>query len=145
MVELVKKTITGHMRTPIRKANDGQRYARQGRRRQTSSPTTASASSRRPMIRKPVANHQWTNSAFGSILCLFEVVEQGRGDEQCEAEPDQNHVQRRLGEQPPESLTVRVQDCQPVRLQEGPGNAREHRQGADQLDGCGAQWSSSRL
>src|ERR671937_325028 len=34
MVELVKNTITGHMRTPIRKANDGQRYARQGRRRE---------------------------------------------------------------------------------------------------------------
>src|ERR687888_2625345 len=143
MVELVKKTITGHMRTPIRKANDGQRYARQGRRRQTSSPTTASASSRRPMIRKPVANHQWTNSAFGSILCLFEVLDQGRRDEDGEAEPDKDHVERRLGEQPPEPLPVRMQNRQPVRLEESPRDAPGDRPRPQGIDRPGPQRSSS--
>src|SRR5919204_1684985 len=142
MVELVKKTITGHMSTPIRKANEGQRYARHGRRRQTSSPTAASASRSNPMIRKPVANHQWTNSAFGSILRLVEVFEQRRSDEHREAEPDQDHVQRRLREQPPEALAVRMHDRQPVRLQKRPGDAYEHRQRPDVLDRDGPERSS---
>src|SRR2546429_375915 len=76
--ERVKNTITGHIRTPITNANDGQRYGRHGRLPHASSPTNASASRSSPMIRKPVANHQWTNSAFGSILHLFEVLQQPR-------------------------------------------------------------------
>src|SRR5438874_10557243 len=48
IVELVKNTITGHIRTPIVKARLGHRYARQGRRLQTSSPTTACASRQSP-------------------------------------------------------------------------------------------------
>src|SRR5919204_268956 len=139
MVELVKKTITGHMRTPIRKANDGQRYARQGRRRQTSSPTTASASSSRPMIRKPVANHQWTNSARGSILRLLQVLEQAGRHQERKRETDENDVERRLGEQPPEALAMGVQHRQAVGLQEPPDDAGQHGQWTDQVDDDGAR------
>src|SRR5919204_312755 len=139
MVELVKNTITGHMRTPIRKANDGQRYARQGRRRQTSSPTTASASSSRPMIRKPVANHQWTNSARGSILRLLQVLEQAGRHQERKRETDENDVERRLGEQPPEALAMGVQHRQAVGLQEPPDDAGQHGQWTDQVDDDGAR------
>src|SRR6059058_6329551 len=100
IVEFVKKTITGHISRPIPNRNDGHRYARQARRRQTSSPTIASASSRMPRIRNPVANHQWTNSDLGSIPRLFEVGQERRRDEEREAEPDEHDVERRLREQP---------------------------------------------
>src|SRR5215470_14490112 len=96
IVELVKNTITGHIRTPIRNANDGHRYGRHRRLPHACSPTTASASRSRPMIRKPVANHQWTNSAFGSILHLFEILEQPGRENERKDEPDDNHVQGRL-------------------------------------------------
>src|SRR5919198_1540188 len=65
IVELVKKVITGHIRTPIRNSTPGQRYARHARWRHTSGPTIASPSRQRPRIRKPVANIQWTCSAGG--------------------------------------------------------------------------------
>src|SRR3954465_12011774 len=117
--------MTGHISRPMPNKNEGQRYARQARRPQTSVPTTASASSSKPMIRKPAANHQWTNSAGGSILRLFQVFDQARREQDGEAEPDQDHVQRRLGEQPPEALSVGMQDRQPVGLDEGPRDARE--------------------
>src|SRR6266487_4140829 len=97
------------------------------------------------MIRKPVANHQWTNSAFGSILRLFQVVDQGWSEEQREAEPDQDDEERRLGEQPPESLAVGMQDRQPKGLQKGPGDTSQHRQRTDQVDGRGAQRPSSQM
>src|SRR6266487_755100 len=97
------------------------------------------------MIRKPVANHQWTNSALGSILCLFEVLDQRRGEEDGEAEADQDDIERRLGEQPPEPLALWVQERQPVGLDEGPGDAPQHRQRADQIDGRGAQRSSPQV
>src|SRR5262249_54018588 len=145
IVELVKNTITGHIRTPIRNANDGHRYGLHGRRPQASSPTIASARRSRPMIRKPVANHQWTNSAFGSILDLFQVLEQPGCNDEREDEPDDDHVQRWLREQPPESLLVRMQEGQPVRLQERPGDAGDHRQRADQIDGDSARRSSAQL
>src|SRR5436190_17542722 len=96
--------------------NDGHRYARQDRRRQTSSPTTASASRSTPRTRKPVANHQWTNSARGSILRLVQIGGEPRRDDERERQADEHDVQRRLGEQPPEALTVRVQQRQAVRL-----------------------------
>ena len=67
IVEFVKNTITGHIRTPSPKNSDGQRYARHLRRRQTSRPTIASASSSSPSSRKPVAKSQWTCSAGGCI------------------------------------------------------------------------------
>ncbi len=73
-VELVKKTITGHRSTPSANAMPGHRYARQARCRQTSGPTTASASRQRPRIRKPVANSQWTCSAGGCTI-LLEVLQ----------------------------------------------------------------------
>src|SRR4051794_28733977 len=98
--------MTGHINTPIRNRNDGHRYARHGRRRQTPFPTVASARSSSPMTRKPVANHQWTNSARGSILGLFEVFGEPRSEHEGKAEPDQDDVERRLGEQPPEPLAV---------------------------------------
>src|SRR5205085_4438102 len=100
MAELVKNTITGHIRTPIRKASPGQRYGRQARLAQTSGPTTASASRQRPSIRKPVANIQWTNSAFGCI----EILLQSRRDEPGEQHSHEHHEQRRLDDEPPEPL-----------------------------------------
>ena len=71
---MVKKTITGHMNRPSVNASPGHRYARHARRRQTSVPTTASASRQRPRIRKPVPNSQCTCSAGGCIR-LLQVLE----------------------------------------------------------------------
>src|SRR5436190_21751146 len=123
--------MTGHISRPIRNRNDGHRYARQSRRRQISSPTIDSANSSTPRIRKPEANHQWTNSERGSILRLREIVDEPRRHHERKPEPDQNDVQRRLGNEPPEALAVRVEQRQPVRLQERPNDAGEPRQRAE--------------
>ena len=63
IVESVKNTVTGHRRDASAKRRDGQRYRRQRRRSQTSTPTIARARTQSPSRRKPVANHQWTCSA----------------------------------------------------------------------------------
>ena len=85
-VELVKKTMTGHIARPIANIVEGQRYARQRRFRQTSRPTIASATRKRPSARKPVANSQWTCSGGGIALLLFlrHVLEQAGHDEEVE-------------------------------------------------------------
>src|SRR6185436_1958424 len=84
-------------------------------------------------------------SAFGSILCLLEILNQGWGEEHGEGEADQDDVERRLREQPPEPLAVRMQERQPVGLHEGPDDAAEHRHGADQIDGCRAERTSPQV
>ncbi len=61
--EFVKNAITGQSSTPSENASPGQRYLRQGRIRQTSSPTIASQSRQRPTSRIPAAKAQWTISA----------------------------------------------------------------------------------
>src|SRR6478735_6848565 len=129
IVELVKRTITGHISTPRPKSRLGQRYARQARRLQTSSPTTARASRQSASSRNPVANSQWTCSAGGCIV--FQVLDQAGRDQQRKHDPGADDQQRRLDEQPPEALPVRVQDGQPVRLQEAPRDPAEHRQRAE--------------
>src|SRR6266568_601952 len=103
MVEFVKNVITGHIITPMKKRTPGQRYARQARRRHTSVPTIASPSRQRPRIRKPVANSQWTCSA-GGCIALLQVPEEAGHHDEVEQQPDQDHEQLRLDEQPPEAL-----------------------------------------
>src|SRR5436189_3739869 len=115
------------MKTPSEKARPGQRYARHARRRQTSVPTTASASRQRPSSSTPVANSQWTCSDGGCIV-LLEVFEQPGDDREVEEQPDRDHEQRRLDEQPPEALADRMQDREPIRLHDRPDHARQHRQ-----------------
>src|SRR3954447_25609937 len=137
--------MTGHISRPMPNKNEGQRYARQARRRQTSVPTTASASSSRPMIRKPAANHQWTNSARGSILRLFQVFDQAGCEQDREDEPGQDHVERRLREEPPEALSIGMKDRQPVGLDEGPRHSGEHRRRTGEPDCRGTQGSPSRM
>src|SRR6266540_6039119 len=129
-VELVKKTITGHRSTPSANAMPGHRYPRQARCRQTSVPTTASPSRQRPRIRKPVANSQWTCSA-GGCTRLLEVFEQSRQHDEVEEEPDCDHEQRRLHEQPPEAFAARMQQRDAIRLHDGPDHADERRQRAE--------------
>src|SRR6266545_2729617 len=108
IVEFVKNVITGHIRTPIRNANDGQRYARHARRRQTSSPTIASANRKSDSSRKPVANIQWTCSAGG---CITTPRDRGATCAQraCGTRPRDDDKERRLDDEEPESLAVRVQ------------------------------------
>src|SRR5207302_4594672 len=126
-VEVVKKTITGHMNRPSVNASPGHRYARHARRRQTSVPTTASASRQRPRIRKPVAKSQWTCSA-GGYMSSLEVLQQPRQHEEIEQKPDCDHKQRRLDEQPPEALAVRVEQGHAVRLDDRPDDSGQRRQ-----------------
>src|SRR5207244_2492454 len=111
-----KKTITAHIATPMKNARPGQTYGRHARLAQASGPTTASASRQRPSIRKPVANSQWTISAVGCI----ESLAQARRDEPGEEHADEQHPERRLGDEPPEALPVRMQDGQAVRLDHRP-------------------------
>src|SRR5712691_2794167 len=98
--------MTGHIRTPIPNRNDGQRYTRQLRRRQTSSPTIASASRNSPSSRKPVANIQWTCSLGGCIV-RFQVVQQRARDEDVEDHADDDDEDRRLDGEPPERVVER--------------------------------------
>src|ERR1043165_6931054 len=103
------------MSTPRANASPGHRYARHARRRQTSVPTTASASRSMPSSRIPVANSQWTCSEGGSIVPL-EALQRARHDDEVEEEPRRDDEQRRLDEQPPEALPVRMEqgDAVPV-------------------------------
>src|SRR5205823_11961179 len=126
IVEFVKKVITGHIRTPRANARPGQRQARHRLRRQTSVPTTASATRQSPRIKKPVAKSQWTCSAGGFMLIL-EVVEQSGHDDEVEEEADRDDEQRRLDEEPPEPLAMRMQQRDPVRLHDGPDEPRQRR------------------
>src|SRR5579859_5860361 len=100
MAEFVKKTITGHIITPMKNARPGQRYGRHARRAQTSGPTSASANRQSPSMRKPVANIQWTISDLGCI----EILDQARRNEAGKEQADGQHPDRRLGDEPPKTL-----------------------------------------
>src|SRR5262245_7032090 len=100
--------------------------------RQTSVPTTASATRQRPRMRKPVANSQWTCSAGG---CMFlEVLEQSGPDDEVEDQSDGDHEERRLDDEPPEAFPVRMQQRDAVRLQDRPGDADECCRRAERRD-----------
>src|SRR4051794_30537188 len=133
--EFVKNAITGHSSTPIPNATPGQRYFRHGRARQTCCPTTASHRRQRPTNRIPLANSQWTISACGSMVVL-QVREQRLRDHEREEDPDHGDEQRRLGDEPPDSLATRMQDRQAVRLQDPPDAPARDRGGADQRNGA---------
>src|SRR5207244_4265427 len=135
-----KKTITAHIATPMKNARPGQTYGRHARLAQTSGPTTASASRQRPSIRKPVANSQWTISAFGCI----EILDQAGRDEPGEEHADEQHPQRRLGDEPPEALPVRVQDRHAVRLDHRPEEPGGGGAGPDGPDCPGAPRARAR-
>src|SRR5215510_11688419 len=105
-VENVEKIAINQSQTPAESASDGQRYARQRRRRNTSGPTIASARTTSPKKRNPAANSQWAISALGSISTLggLEVVDDARRHDECEEEPDEHDEQRRLYGPVPEAL-----------------------------------------
>src|SRR3954468_3543525 len=126
IAELVQKVITGHIRTPSAKARPGQRYARHARRRQTSVPTTASASRQRASRRNPVANNQWTCS-LGGCMFLCEIAQQPRRDDEVEEQADRDGEERRLDEEPPDPLSQWVQQSDAVRLDDRPDDSAERR------------------
>jgi hypothetical protein len=64
----------------------------------------------------------------GGCTAFLQVFEQAGHDGEVEEEPDCDHEQRRLDEQPPEALAVRVQDRQPVRLHDRPDRAGQRGQ-----------------
>src|SRR5439155_3460554 len=106
---------------------------RQRRRRQTSSPTITSASRIRPSVRKPIANSQCTISLGGSTVLLYVLDERARDNER-EEHARQRNEQRRLDHEPPEPLAARVEQGEPVRLDERPDDAGEDRQRTEQRD-----------
>src|SRR2546421_5994512 len=127
------------MKRPMTNTKPGAKYARQGRRRHTSGPTIASASRQRPRTRKPVANIQWTCSAGGCIgLLRSEVLDEPGRDAEREEDPDEHDPERRLDEEPPEALSARVEQRDPVRLDEGPREPGHDREWAERRDGARA-------
>src|SRR5712691_8095380 len=106
---------------------------RQGRRRQTSSPTSASASLISPKRSTAAPNSQCTISALGSTV-LLEVGQQGPRDGEREEQPDRDHEQRRLDHEPPEPLAAWVQKRDPLRLRERPEDSGERGRRAEQCD-----------
>src|SRR5581483_8587549 len=133
MAEFVKNAITGQSRTPIAKATPGQRYFRHGRICHTARPTIASHRRHMPMKRMPAAKSQCTISASGFTV-LLQVDEQRPGDHERERNPDEHHEKRRLDEQPPHALPVRMQERHAVGLQNPPDDAGGCRQRAEQRD-----------
>src|SRR5690348_13531169 len=123
MAELVKNAITGQRKSPSANATPGHRYARHARIRQTSVPTIASASKQRPMKRMPAPKNQWTISARGCIA-LLQIRDQRPCDQHGEDHTDGDHEQGRLGDEPPEPLSARMEQRHPVRLQDRPDDAR---------------------
>src|SRR5437773_1839069 len=125
--------MTGHIRTPSANASPGQRYARQARRRQTSVPTSASPRRQSPRRRNPVANSQWTCSLGGCMFPL-QVLQESGHDEEVEEEAHCDHEQRRLDEEPPETLPTWMKQRDAVRLDERPRDAAEHGRRAESGD-----------
>ena len=110
-----------------RKMNDGHRYARHVRRRQTSSPTIASASRNSASSRKPVANIQCTCSAGGCISLVLEVVEQARATNRWKSAPASITSSGGWTNEPPEALAVRVQQRDAVTAGRSPSRRRRAR------------------
>src|SRR3954471_24763075 len=119
MAEFVKNAITGQSSTPRPNASVGQRYARQRRMRQTSCPTSASQSKHNPTNRIMAPNAQWIISARGCIR-LLEVGEHRTRHQHGEQRPDDDYEERRLEHEPPEALPARMQERDPVGLQDRP-------------------------
>src|SRR6266705_3271488 len=84
MVEKVEKITTIQSATPAESASEGQRYARQRRRRNTSVPTIVSASRTNPRSRKSDAKSQCEISALGTMLSPLQIVDEPRGDQEGE-------------------------------------------------------------
>src|SRR5262249_8808013 len=136
IAEFVKNVITGHIRIPSPNARPGQRYARQARRSQTSRPTIASASFSRPSQSRPMPKSQCTISLGGCIG--LQVGDKRPCDEHGEDDSREDDEQRRLDDEPPETLPVRVEQGQPVRLDDRPDDPGGDRQRPEQRDRAGA-------
>src|SRR5437870_1394550 len=90
------------------------------------------------MKRMPAPKNQWTISARGSIPRL-EIGDQRPGDEDREQEPDRDHEQWRLRDEPPEALAARMEQRHAVGLHDRPDDAGGARGRADErqdLDPC---------
>ena len=105
--------VEGHHRPHEHADREDERRARgrcaSGAARQTSSPTSASASMISPKSRKPVANSQCTISALRLHRASSRSASSGRATTNAKNEPDGDDEQRRLDEEPPEALAARVQ------------------------------------
>src|SRR3954469_4117132 len=101
--------------------------------RQTSWPTTASASRHSPTRRIPAAKAQWTISACGNIA-LLEVGEERFRHDDREHDPRECDEQGRLDQQPPEALAAWMQQRHAVRLKDRPNQPCGDRRRADERD-----------
>ena len=54
---------------------------------------------------------------------LLEILDQRAGDHEREEQPGRRDEQRRLAQKPPEPLVMRMQDRQPVGLDDRPDQA----------------------
>ena len=63
---------------------------------------------------------------------LLEILDQRAGDHEREEQPGRRDEQRRLAQKPPEPLVVRVQDRQPVGLDDRPDQAGRDRERPEQ-------------
>jgi hypothetical protein len=57
------------------------------------------------------------------MFLLFQVLEESRHDEEMEEEPNGDHEERGLDEEPPEALPSGMQQRDPVRLDKSPDDA----------------------
>src|SRR5207249_7483759 len=81
------------------------------------------------------------SAASAAPLRVLEVLDQSRRDEQPEDDAHEDDPQRRLGEQPPEALPVRVEQRDPIRLDERPDDAAEARRRPERPDDADAPGS----
>ena len=86
-------------------------------------PTIASASRSRPRSRTPVANSQCTISLGAAPSLPRGRRRSGRATTSAKHDPGRDHEQRRLDQEPPEALAARVQQRDPVRLEDRPDDA----------------------
>ena len=134
IVEFVKKTITGHISTPRPKSERSARGTRARRGgRQTSSPTIASREQAEPEQQE--AGREQPVDVLGrrlhQLLPASRSLDQRPARRSAKTTPTRDHQQRRLDEEPPEALAVRVQQRHPVGLQERPDDAAQHRERAE--------------
>ena len=100
--------------------------------RHTSVPTSASQNRQSPMKRIPAAKSQWTISACGCIMRL-EIGDQRPRDEHREQQPDERSraaAARATSHQ--NDCAARMEQRQPVGLQDRPDHARRRDRGADE-------------
>ena len=65
---------------------------------------------------------------------LLEILDQRAGDREREEQPGRDDEQRRLAQEPPEPLMVRVKQRQPVGLDDRPDQAGGDRERAEKRD-----------